>query len=143
MWKQLIACLLLSLLLMGCIGPSSPPLINLDVDGEIIEGFQSSYCWKQRLGPGICVDTIEPVFNGALPLPVGEPIRLQLDRPLPDGVTLALSEEVFGDAVVVETVTPAQAIAWSPTVAPGAYILAASGAWPEGNVTYWFSISFE
>jgi hypothetical protein len=109
----------------------------------IVEGFQSSYCWDDGLGGGLCVDSIEPRFDSALALPAGEPLRLQLDKPLPDSVTLALSEEVFGDAIMLEVLTPDETLEWPVSVAPGAYILTASGVWPQGDVTYYFSISLE
>jgi hypothetical protein len=100
-----------------------------------------SYCWNPTFGPAICVDTIESFFDSATALPAGAPIRLQLDKPLPNSVTLSLSEEVFGDAIVEETLTPAAEVVWSPTVAAGDYIHRVSGSWKEGDVTTWFSIS--
>jgi hypothetical protein len=142
--KQWVLCVWLLLILVGCTGGgSTPPLINLEAGGTTVAGFQSSYCWSPRIGPALCVDTIEPYFESSIALPAGDPIRLQLDAPLPDSVTLALSEEVFGDDIAIETLTPAQTVTWPVSVAPGTYVLAASGKWPQGDVTYYFSMTFE
>ena len=142
--KMLLTLVLLGFLLTSCGGGvDNPPLIYLISNGELVDGFQSSYCWDSGIGETLCVDSIEPYFESSTPLDASAPIRLQLDSPLPDAVTLSLSQEVFGDTIYSETVPVSEIIAWSPSVAPGTYILDVHASWKQGDVTYWFSISLE
>ena len=120
-----------------------PPLIRLVVDGMPFEGYQGSYCWT---GPtvALCVDKIPPEFDSAIALPAGEPIRLQLDAPLPDTVTLQLSDELFGEARYTETMPGATTLEWAVEAEPGPYILSAFAAWQSrGDVAYLFSVTLQ
>lgn len=130
-----------TLLACGTSSPSSPPSIELNVDGVLMSGLQGAYCWDQGIGGTVCVDPIEPMFDHAIPLPANSPIKLELAAPLPDTLVLSLSNEVFGDIVFSDIVNVDDVVEWSPPVAPGEYILTASGGWEQGDVTYWFSIS--
>ena len=78
---------LVGLILTACGGdPANPPLIYLVANGDLVDGFQSSYCWDQGFGAAICVDTVEPYFESSTPLKASAPIQFQLDTPLPDRV---------------------------------------------------------
>ena len=145
MLKRIFALIVLTaVLLTGCGGNvDSPPLIYLVANGELVDGFQSSYCWDQGIGAAICVDTVEPYFESSTPLDAGAPIQFQLDSPLPDMVTLSISTEVFGDTIFSETMPVSEIIKWSPAVAPGEYIINVHANWKQGDVTYWFSVSLE
>jgi hypothetical protein len=142
--KILLITVLAALMLSGCGGgPDSPPLIYLVSNADLVSGFQSSYCWEGGGGPALCVDTIEPYFESSIPLDANAPIRLQLEKPLPNEVTLEISKEVFGDTIQSEQASISEQVEWSPVVAPGEYILSARASWDQGDVTYWFSISLE
>ena len=142
--KLMIFIVLAATLLTGCGGSlDSPPLVYLVADGALVDGFQSSYCWDGGISGTLCVDTIEPYFDSSTPLDATAPIRLQLDSPLPEGVTLSISKEVFGETILAESMSPSDFIEWSPAVAPGAYILDVHTSWNQGDVTYWFSVSLE
>jgi hypothetical protein len=142
--KIFLMTILTALVVSGC-GSSldSPPLVYLVRNGELIDGFQSSYCWDQGVGAAICVDTIEPYFEETIRLTAGEPIRFQFDTPLPDEVTISISEELFGDSIQTENLPPSETIDWSPSIPPGYYIVDVHTSWKQGNVTYWFSVTLE
>jgi hypothetical protein len=122
-------------------GPSSPPIINLNVGGSTVSGLQGAYCWDQGIGGTICVDPMEPAFSSYTPIPAGSPITLELESPLPDNLVLSLSTEVFGDVVYTEVVDVSDSVDWSPPVDAGEYILTASASWEQGDVTYWFAVA--
>ena len=108
-----------------------------------MDGFQSSYCWDGGVGGTLCVDTIEPYFDEITHLPASAPIRFQFDTPLPDEVSISISEELFGETILSESMPPSDFIDWSPAVAPGDYIVDVHVSWKQGDVTYWFSIVLE
>jgi hypothetical protein len=142
--RILLAITLTGLLLAGCGGDlASPPLIYLVSNGELVDGFQSSYCWDQGIGGGICKDTVEPYFESSTPLDENAPIQFQLDAPLPKEVTISISKEVFGETILSENVPASEFIEWSPAVAPGEYIIVVHAKWKQGVVSYWFSVSLE
>ncbi len=143
--RYLLVIALFVLFLAGCGGgaPDSPPLVYLVEDGDLIDGFQSSYCWEQGIGATLCVDTMEPYFDEIIALPADAPIRFQFDTPFPNEVTISISEEVFGDSIVSESVSPAEIVDWSPNVPPGEYVIDVHTGWKQGDVTYWFGIVLE
>ena len=145
MSKRLIPLvILIAILSASCGGDlSEPPLIYLVSNGELVDGFQSSYCWDGGIGGEICVDTVEPYFESSTPLDSNAPIRFQLDTPLPEKVTLSISKEVLGESIFSETMPASEFIDWSPAVAPGEYIVYVHAKWKPGEVTYWFSVSLE
>jgi hypothetical protein len=135
--------LLAATLLVSCgSGPDSPPLVYLVKDGNLVDGFQSSYCWDQG-GAALCVDTIEPYFDETTHLPANAPIRFQFDTPLPDKVTISVSKELFGETIQSEGLSPSDFIDWTSSVTPGEYIIDVHTSWKQGEVTYWFSVSLE
>ena len=89
------------------------------------------------------MDTMEPYFEESIRLSAGEPIRFQFDTPLPDEVTISISDELFGETIISENVPPAEMIDWSPAVPSGEYIISVHTSWKQGNVTYWFSVYLE
>ena len=138
--KLMLLIVLTTTILAGCGGSlDSPPLVYLVTDGDLVDGFQSSYCWDQ-VGGAICVDTIEPYFDEKIRLPASAPIRFQFDAPFPDEVTISISEELFGETLFLESMSPSEFIDWSPAVAPSEYILDVHASWKQGDVSYWFSI---
>ena len=142
--RMLLTFMLIGLILTSCGGDlSNPPLVYLVRNGNLIDGFQSSYCWAQGIGGTICVDTVEPYFEEIIRLPGDEPIRFQFDTPLPDEVTISISEELFGASILTESLPPSEIIDWSPDVPPGDYIIDVHTSWKQGDVTYWFSVSLE
>ncbi len=142
--KILLITVLTALVLSGCGSKvESPPLIYLVSNGDLVDGFQSSYCWEGGIGAALCVDTIEPYFESSTLLDVSAPIKLQLDSPLPNEVTISVSKEVFGETILSEQVPVSEQVTWSPAVDPGTYILAAHASWDQGDVTYYFSVSLE
>ena len=87
--KILLISVLAALVLSGCGGNlDSPPLVYLVTDSNLVDGFQSSYCWD-RIGGTLCVDTIEPYFDESTYLSANAPLRFQFDTPLPDEVTIS------------------------------------------------------
>ena len=135
---------LITILLTACGGNlDNPPLVYLVSDGEPVNGFQGSYCWEEGPGSAICVDMVEPYFDQITQLPANQPIRFQLDKPLPNEVSISVSEELFGDTLLSETIPVTEFIEWSPTLASGAYIIAVHTSWKQGAVTYWFSVSIK
>ena len=142
--RMLLTFILIGFLLTACGGIlDSPPLVYLVRNGNLIDGFQSSYCWDQGVGGTICVDTIEPYFEEIIRLPSGAPIRFQFDTPLPDDVTISISDELFGDSIQTDNLSPSEIIDWSPNVPPGDYIIDVHTSWKQGEVTYWFSVYLE
>ena len=140
----MLLIILITTLLASCESSlANPPLINLVSNGELVDGFQSSYCWDGGIGGGICKDTVEPYFESSIPLDRSAPIRFQLDTPLPDIVTLTISKEVLGETIFSETMPASELIEWSPAVAPGEYIIAVHGKWKQGIVSYWFGVLLE
>ena len=142
--KLYVVIILIAILLTACgSNLDSPSLVYL-VDGtERVNGFQSSYCWDKAIGSSYCVDSIEPFFEVTTSLNQSAPIRFQLDSPLPDEVTISISEELFGDTILSERLAPAEFLEWSPQIAPGAYIIDVQTRWKQGEVSYWFSIVLE
>ena len=142
--KICLVTILTALVVSGCGGSlDSPPLVYLLKNGNLINGFQSSYCWDQGVGGALCVDTMEPYFEETIRLSAGEPIRFQFDTPLPDEVTISISEELFGASIQTDNLPPSEIIDWSPAVQPGEYIVDVFTSWKQGNVTYWFSVTLE
>ena len=142
--KTLVIMLLTAMLLVSCGGGvDSPPLVYLETDSGLVDGFQSSYCWDNGVRGALCVDTIEPYFDETTRLSTGGLIRFLLDAPLPDEVTLSLSKDVFGETIISETVPVTENLDWSPAVDAGEYILTVNARWPQGDVAYWFSILLE
>ena len=123
--------------------PPGPPQIRLLVDGTPHEGYQGSYCWTDpSAGLALCVDKIPPEFDSATDLPIGEPIRLQLDAPLPDTIVVSLKTEIFGESLASQTVQVTETLEWSPNVEPGQYLLTAAANWQGmGDVIYVYSIN--
>ncbi len=145
MSKKLILLIVLTVIFLASCGGNldSPPLVYLVADGDLVDGFQSSYCWDQGVGAMICVDTIEPYFDETTHLPANAPIRFQLDTPLPNEVKISISEELFGETILSESLSPAEIIDWSPAVPPGEYIVDVHVSWKQGDVAYWFSVLLE
>ena len=145
MLKKILPLIVLAMLLLTGCGdqPASPPLIYLTADGALVDGFQGSYCWDRGRKDIMCKDTMAPYFEGTTYLSANDPLRLQLDTPLPNEVTLVISREVFGEPTDSTIMPPAEIIEWSPMVAPGEYILAVHAEWKQGVVSYWFSISLD
>jgi len=142
--RVLVLIVLMTVLLVSCGNDlANPPLVYLVADGQLVDGFQSSYCWDQGIGGEICVDTVAPYFDEVTRLPVNAPIRFQFDTPLPNIVTISINEELFGETILSEKVSPSDFIDWSPTVAPGEYILKVDAGWRQGVVTYWFKVVLE
>jgi len=142
--KILLIIVLAVTLLTACEGSSDrPPLVYLVSNGDLVDGFQSSYCWEVDLESEVCVDTVEPYFDETTHLPANAPIRLQFDTPLPAEVTISISKEVFGETIFSESVPASDFIDWSPAVAPGEYIIDVHTSWKQGDVSYWFSVALE
>jgi hypothetical protein len=142
--RILLTILLTAAFLTACVGgPDSPPLVYLVRGGNLIDGFQSSYCWDKGVGAALCMDTVEPYFDEIIRLPGNEPIRFQFDTPLPDEVTISISEELFGDSILTESLSPSEIIDWSPNVPSGNYIIDVHTSWKQGDVTYWFGVFLE
>ena len=140
-WRLIIIALA-GLVLAACANRvSAPPQIRLETGGSVVEGFPGGYCWESGAGPALCVDPILPEFEGEPALQAGESIRLQLDKPLPDDMTLTLRRDgFFGDNVVSESVPVEESVEWRPAVEPGEYILIVSGSWKQGDASYMFKV---
>ena len=145
MLKRIFALIVLTTFLLTSCGENigSPPLIYLVSNGELVDGFQSSYCWDSGMDGTLCMDTVEPYFESSTQLNANSSIQFQLDTPLPNEVTLFIRREVSGETILSERMPVSETITWSPTVAPGTYILAMHAKWKQGEVTYWFSVLLE
>jgi len=142
--RTLLVMVVAAILLVGCGGgPDAPPLVYLVSNGNLVDGFQSSYCWDRGMLGTLCVDSIEPAFDSSTSLPANAPIQIQLDMPLPNTVTLSLSREVFGETILSASVPVTKQIRWSPAAGAGAFILTVHVSWKQGDVSYWFSIALE
>ncbi len=142
--KLPLVILLITITLTACgSNLDSPPLVYLEADSGLVDGFQGSYCWDQGRGAAICVDKIQPYFDESARLNQSEPIRFRFDTPLPDQVTISISEELFGATIVSESVTPAEVVEWSPMIGSGAYIIDVQTTWEQGGVSYFFSVVLE
>jgi hypothetical protein len=147
----MVIAVLAGLVLTACGGSapatdtvSSPPQIRLAAGGSFVEGYQGGYCWASGSDPAICVDPLRPVFEQEAALQVGSSIRLQLDQPLPDKLTLTLrSGGLSGNDVVSESVPVEGTVEWSPAVDLGEYILVVAGTWPQGDASYMFKVALE
>jgi hypothetical protein len=147
----MVIAVLAGLVLTACGGSapatdsvSAPPQIRLETGGSYVEGYQGGYCWASGSDPAICVDPLRPVFEQEPALQVGSSIRLQLDQPLPDSLTLTLrSGGMSGNDVVSESVPVEGTVEWRPTVNPGEYTLVVAGKWPQGDVSYMFKVALE
>ena len=121
----------------GCVA-SDPPIFRLVVDESLVNGYQAAYCWRSQ-----CVDGVPPQFAAAdyTVLPAGEPIRLNLETPLPDTLNLALRDEVFGaDLAAIQLQPDSEEVSWDPGLAAGSYILAASAKWSNGDALYFYAV---
>lgn len=142
--KLISMMILIALLLTACSGNlDSPPLVYLVTGSGLVDGYQGSYCWDQGSGAAICVDKIEPFFDSSPILSQSEPIRFQFDTPLPDKVTISISEELFGETIVSENLTPKENLEWSPMVSSGTYVIDVQATWKQGGVSYFFSVVLE
>lgn len=139
--KTLPVLLFFALLLAACSGPSSPPSIQLELNGETVSGLSGAYCWDSGLSGTLCVDPIPPSFEGMTPLAVDGPVRLVLDRPLPQELSVSLTPELFGDSVASETLDVGSTVEWLPDAPAGEYVLNVNARWKQGDVTYWFYVS--
>jgi hypothetical protein len=147
----MVIAVLAGLVLTACGGStptpgavSAPPQIRLEAGGSFVEGYLGGYCWASGTEPAICVDPLRPVFEQEPALQVGSSIRLQLDQPLPDKLTLTLrSGGLSGNDVVSESVPVKGTMEWRPTVDPGEYILVVAGTWPQGDASYRFKVALE
>lgn len=140
--KLILMMILTACILTACGGNlDSPPLVYLVTGSGLVDGFQGSYCWDQGTGAAICVDKIEPYFDSSPSL--SEPIQFQFDTPLPDEVTISISEEIFGETIVSENLTPKEIVEWSPMVGAGTFIIDVQTTWKQGSVSYFFSVVLE
>lgn len=140
--KTLFFLSLLVVLAAACSSaPSNPPLIYINVNGESVSGYQGAYCWDGGLSGTLCVDPFPPAFEGQVPLEPGTTIRLELDRPLPDSLTVSLTPELFGDSAAEAELDAGAEVEWTPVVPPGNYVLNVNASWKQGDVTYWFYVN--
>ncbi|HLH24578.1 MAG TPA: hypothetical protein VK066_18810 [Chloroflexota bacterium] len=126
-------------------GPQ-PPTIQLRFGTATYDGVRGSYCWTptaapgEAPAPGVCADVAPPAFDTVLAWPAGEPIEFDIDGPEPSGLTLRVYSKPTEPLVLETELPPGAAVTWQPTVAPGAYVLAVTAHWPQGDVTYYFPV---
>lgn len=165
-WLLPILALLLLLVLAACEGEdeepepeqlAEPPQIYLLSDEGRMESFAHTYCWQAEADTPAdfdeaterCGETEMPSFEGAPYTTVtrGEPFRLQMEEPLPERVTLALSppDNIFAETSADDNTIETAQLEWSPgEVPPGNYILVTLAYWPEaGGAVYYFPVTLE
>lgn len=166
-WLSLLLILLLAL--AACDGDdegqgeadpqelAEPPQVYLLTEEGRLSSFAENYCWQvEAEAPADfdaaterCGETEMPTFEGATYTTVagGEPFRLELEEPLPQRVTLALSppDNVFAETSADENTIEEPILEWTPgDVPPGDYILIALAYWPDaGGAVYYFPVTLE
>lgn len=138
-----------------------PPAIFLVAGEQRIEGLEVASCWPEYTGGtvdleatgedpvNVCEDTALPTFeqDQFITLPAGEPLRVALEEPLPDRVSLVLAAPDDMSAIHNEDEVPVEnnVVTWEPDEAqPGDYVLAVLGFWEDaGGVTYYFPVTLE
>ncbi|NLF67336.1 MAG: hypothetical protein GX579_22330 [Chloroflexi bacterium] len=136
---------------------AEPPQIYLLTEDGRLESFSANYCWQvEAEAPADfeaaterCGETTMPTFEGAAytTVAVGEPFRLEMEEPLPERVTLALSppDNIFAETSADENTIEEPILVWTPADVPaGNYILIALAYWPEaGGAVYYYPVTLE
>ena len=136
---------------------AEPPQIYLLTAEGRLESFAANYCWQVEAETPAdfdaaaerCGETTMPSFEGAAYTTVaaGESFRLEMEEPLPERVTLALSppDTIFAETSADENTIEEPILEWTPgDVPPGNYILIALAYWPEaGGAVYYYPVTLE
>ena len=130
--------------------PSQPPAIRLFAGDQTHEATLASYCWPVEPGVGICADSAPLTFDTFFAVP-NDRISLEIDAPTPDTLTLSLQTPdglavVDGDTTRIDV--PGDTVTWTPSAAPGDYILAVFATWVAlggqgGDAAYFIPITLE
>jgi hypothetical protein len=136
---------------------AEPPQIYLLSEEGRLESFAENYCWQVEADAPAdfdaaterCGETEMPDFEGAAytTFAAGEPIRLEMEEPYPQRVTLALSppDNVFAETSADENTIEGPQLEWIPgQVDPGNYLLIALAYWPDaGGAVYYYPIAIQ
>lgn len=122
--------------------PERPPSIQLRAGATLFDGLEGSYCW-QGGRRGLCVDKVFPNFEAYQPWPAGQTMEIVVNGPAPIELNLQVIKEIGQSAVVSVALTSGRTATWTPSVPPGNYAVAVFARWPEGDVVYYFPMTFQ
>lgn len=165
-WTALLLALLLVLVLAACGGDDGetqpaeldePPQIYLLTDEGRVASFAEHYCWQVVAETPAdfdsavesCGETEQPDFTTATYTPVSgaAPLRIEMEEPLPQRITLALSPpgRIFAVATTDNNNLQSSTMEWTPEGAePGDYILIALAYWGDaGGAVYYYPVTLQ
>lgn len=167
-WTPLLLALLLLLAFVACdeadeeTDPedlAEPPQIYLLTDDGQLSSFAENYCWNTQAdtpadfdtATEMCGETEQPNFADATYTPVAvtatSPLRVELEEPLPQRVTLALSppDDIFALATTDNNDPQDTVIEWVPEgLGSGDYILVVLAYWGEaGGAVYYYPVTLQ
>ena len=126
-----------------------PPLVFLTVSDQVFLPQRGSYCWPTPAGPGLCADTMPPVFDVFYSLE-GGPIRLNWDAPVPDSFGAQLLAPDNASTPYSTQFEPGASEGdWFPEAPAGAYILMVTANWTglpggqSGEAAYFFPVRID
>jgi hypothetical protein len=165
-WTALLLALLLLLVLAACCGDDGdtqpeeldePPQVYLLTGEGRVGSFAEHYCWQVVAetpddfdsAVATCGETEQPDFTTASYTPVSAtaPLRVEMEEPLPNRITLALStpDRIFAVASTDTSDPQSSTLEWIPEGAePGDYILIALAYWWDvGGAVYYYPITLQ
>lgn len=167
-WTTLLLALLLALTLAACDGDdgevepeelAEPPQVYLLTGDGRVSSFAEHYCWNTQAdtpadfdaATEMCGEGEQPDFVDATYTPVtvsaSSPLRLEIEEPLPQRITLALSppDEIFALATTDDNDPQDAILEWVPEgVGPGDYILVVLAYWGEaGGAVYYYPVTLQ
>jgi hypothetical protein len=167
-WMTLVIALLLVLVLVACdegndeADPETlaePPQVYLLTDEGPVASAHEHYCWNTQAdtpadfdaATEMCSQVEQPDFTSFVYTPVAitenTPLRVELEEPLPERITLALSSpnEIFALATTDDNNPQETIVEWVPDgISAGDYILVALAYWGDaGGAAYYYPITVQ
>lgn len=164
-WAAFLLSLLL-VLLAACGGDDGetqaedldePPQVYLLADEGRVSSFAEHYCWQVAAetpadfdaAVETCGEAEQPDFTTATFIPISSsaPLRVEMEEPLPQRITLALSpaDRIFALATTDTSDPQSATLEWTPEdAAPGDYILIALAYWGDaGGAVYYYPVTLQ